>query len=144
MIYFFRVYAWLFRLHIPILPRVMYIINRIVFSIALPPSVQVGKRVTFAYQGLGVVVHARAVVGDDVYIGPQVIIGGRSGELLVPRIQSGVFIGAGARILGPIEIGAGATIAAGAVVLSNVGPGEVVAGIPAHPISSSRRESSRQ
>jgi serine O-acetyltransferase len=113
-------------------------INRILFSVVLPPSVKVGARTEFAYQGLAVVVHARAVIGDDVYIGPQVIIGGRGGEQQVPVIGDKASIGAGARVLGPVTIGAGATVAAGAVVLADVLPGQTVAGIPARPIQSRR------
>ena len=136
MIQFYRLYAWLHRLGVPLLPRLLYMLNRITFSIALPPSVQVGARATFAYQGLGVVVHARSVIGNYVYIGPQVVIGGRSGQEAVPVIEDGAFLGAGARVLGPITIGRGATVAAGAVVLGDVAPGTTVAGVPARVINS--------
>lgn len=122
------------------LPSFIYGINRIVFSVVLPPSVQMGQRVTLAYQGLGTVIHARAVIGSDVYIGPQTIIGGRSGEHAVPIIGNGVFVGAGARVLGPVTIGDGATIAAGSVVIQDVLPGQTVAGVPARPINSHRKE----
>ncbi len=140
MIQLFRFYARLQRWGIPLLPRFLYMLNRILFAVVLPPTASIGKRVTFAYQGLGVIVHARAVVGDDVYIGPQVIIGGRGGEKAVPIIEDGAFIGAGARILGPLTIGAGATVAAGALVLTDVLPGQTVAGVPAKPIRSTRKE----
>ncbi len=58
-----------------------------VFSIALPPSVQVGKDVLFGYSGLGIVVHARAVIGDRVKISQNVTIGGRSGFVAVPVLE---------------------------------------------------------
>lgn len=138
MIPLFRLYSLLYRWRLPVLPRLLYMVNRIVFSIALPPSAAVGRRVVFAYQGLGVVVHARAVIGSDVYIGPQVIIGGRSGQIAVPVIEDGAFIGAGARVLGPVRIGAGATVAAGALVIADVAAGATVAGVPARPIIASR------
>lgn len=134
MLSIFRMYSWLYRLGIPILPKLGYIINRILFAVVLPPSVKVGRDVTFAYQGLGVVVHAQAVLGDGVYVGPQVIIGGRSGEKAVPVIEEGVVLGAGARILGPITIGKGATVAAAALVIRDVAPGQTVAGVPAKVI----------
>ncbi|MYN47384.1 serine acetyltransferase [Pseudoduganella sp. FT93W] len=118
-------------------------LNRILFSVALPPSVRMGKNVVLAYQGLSTVVHAQASIGDDVYIGPQVIIGGRSGESLVPVIEAGAYIGAGARVLGPVTVGRNALVAAGAVVLADVAPGQAVAGIPARPIKMSRGEAGR-
>ena len=142
MIRLFRLYSWLHRRGVPVLPRLLYMLNRMLFSVVLPPSVQVGPRVTFAYQGLAVVVHGRAVLGEGVYIGPQVIIGGRSGERAVPVIDAHAFIGAGARILGPVRIGAGATVAAGAVVLADVPAGATVAGVPARVIQATRQESS--
>ena len=115
-------------------------LNRLLFSVVLPPSVAVGRDCIFAYQGLGTVVHARAVLGNCVYIGPQVIIGGRNGEVNVPVIEDGVVLGAACRILGPIRVGAGAVVAAGAVVISDVSPGTSVAGVPAREILSTRRE----
>lgn len=138
MIQIYHLSALLYRWHIPVLPKLLYLLNRVLFSLVLPASVKVGHRVTFAYQGIGTVVHARAVIGDDVYIGPQVIIGGRSGEVAVPVIESGAFIGAGARVLGPVVIGRGAKVAAGALVLHDVPAGVTVAGIPAKTIHSSR------
>lgn len=142
MLQIFRLSAWLYLAGVPLLPRILYLLNRIVFSVVLPPTVQLGPRCTFAYQGLAVVVHARAQLGQNVYVGPQVIIGGRSGEAAVPVIGDHVFLGAGARVLGPVKIGAHATVAAGAVVLSDVPEGATVAGIPARVIHSTRRESS--
>ncbi|SFL84375.1 serine O-acetyltransferase [Rugamonas rubra] len=122
---------------VPLLPRCLYLLNRILFAVVLPPSVKVGKGVTFAYQGLGVVVHERAVLGSNIYVGAQVVIGGRAGRHEVPVIHDGVFLGVGAKILGPVVIGAGAVVAAGAVVLSDVAPGSRVAGVPAKPIRAS-------
>lgn len=134
MLKLFRFYSWLYRLGVPILPKLLYIVNRIVFAVVLPPSVKVGRGVIFAYQGLGVVVHARAELGDNVYVGPQVIIGGRNGEKAVPVIEADAVLGAGARILGPVKIGKGATVAAAALVIKDVAAGQTVAGVPAKPM----------
>ncbi len=144
MLRLFRLYSALHRWNVPVLPRLLYMLNRIVFSVVLPPSVQLGRGVSLAYQGLGVVVHGRARIGAGVYIGPQVIIGGRSGESRVPVIEDNCFIGAGSRILGPVTIGAGATVAAGALVIADVAAGATVAGVPARPIRSTRKESSNK
>ena len=67
-------------------------------------------------------------------ISPCVTIGGRSGISGVPIIEDEVFIGAGAKILGDVTIGKGATIGANAVVLQSVPAGAVVAGVPARVI----------
>jgi serine O-acetyltransferase len=131
MIVVFRLSHWLWRHRVPVLPRVLYALNRILFAIALPPSVQVGRDVLFGYSGLGIVVHARALIGDRVKIGQNVTIGGRNGFFDVPVIEDDVVIGAGACVLGPIRIGRGARIGANAVVLKDVPPGAIAVGVPA-------------
>jgi len=131
LIKLFRISAWLHRNHVPLLPRLLYLLNRIVFAVALPPSVQLGRQVLFGYSGLGVVVHARAVIGNGVTISQNVTIGGRNGHHEVPVIEDDVEIGAGACVLGPVRIGRGARIGANAVVLSDVPAGAVAVGVPA-------------
>ncbi|MCK6407219.1 MAG: hypothetical protein L6Q60_14570 [Rhodocyclaceae bacterium] len=125
-----RLFLW----KIPVLPRVLYGLNRILFAVVLPPSVQLGKGVVLGYSGLGTVIHARAVIGDRVTIGANVTIGGKTPHYNVPVIGNGVDIGAGARILGPIRIGDNAVIGANAVVICDVAPNSVVAGVPAKVI----------
>ncbi|MFC4706371.1 serine O-acetyltransferase [Paraburkholderia caffeinitolerans] len=120
MIYIYRVSRLFYIIHIPFLPWIFKVINRILFSVSIPPSVKVGKNVIFGYQGLGIVVHRHAVIGDNVVISPNVVIGGRSGKAGAPFIEDNVLIGAGASVLGPIRIGRGAKIGANAVVLADV------------------------
>lgn len=127
----FKLYSFLYRLRIPFFPQLFYAMNRILFSVVLPPSVKIGQQVTFAYQGLATVIHARVSIGSRVCIGPQVVIGGRSGHKEVPIIEDDVFIGVGAKILGPVRIGRGSIIGANAVVIHDVPEYSVVAGIPA-------------
>jgi len=122
---------WLWRLHVPLLPRVIYGLMRIAFAVSLPPSVRLGRGVLLGYSGLGIVIHARAVIGDRVVIGSGVTIGGRSGLHDVPIIEDDVDIGTGAKVLGPIRVGRGAVIGANAVVIHDVPPHAVVAGVPA-------------
>jgi serine O-acetyltransferase len=81
----------------------------------------------------GVVIHRDVTIGDDCMVMQQVTIGQlASGS--VPKIGSRVYIGAGARVLGPIVIGDGARIGANAVVLCDVPPGTTAVGIPARII----------
>lgn len=140
MLLIYRLSALLHHWGIPLLPRCLYFLNRCIFSVVLPPSVKIGRNVTFAYQGLATVVHARAIIGSNCYIGPNVIIGGRSSQHAVPEIADDVFIGAAARILGPVKIGRGATIGAAALVLEDVAAGSTVVGSPARPIANARKE----
>jgi serine O-acetyltransferase len=126
---------WLYRKKIPVIPYLIYVFNRIFFSVVLPPTVQLGKNVTLGYQGLGIVIHRRAVIGNNVVISPGVVIGGRSDFHDVPVIDDDVLIGAGAKILGPVRIGRGANVGANAVVLNDVAAGVTVVGIPAKPVN---------
>lgn len=117
------------------MPWLLKIMNRILFSVSLPPSVEVGKNVTFGYQGLGIVVHRNARLGSNIIISPNVVIGGKGrGKPGAPVIEDDVTIGAGACILGDVRIGQGAVIGANSVVLADVAPQATVVGIPARPI----------
>lgn len=131
MIGIFRLSSYLYRLGVPVLPRLLYVLNRVLFAVALPPSVTVGRDVLFGYSGLGIVVHAKCVIGNNVKISQNVTIGGRSGHVAVPVIEDGVEIGAGACVLGPIRIGRGAKIGANAVVLIDIPAGAIAVGVPA-------------
>lgn len=122
---------WLWKHKIPVIPRVLSVLNRLIFATQLPASTRLGKGVRLNYSGLGTVIHARAVIGNNVEVGPGVVIGGRSKLYEVPIIEDDVQIGVGAKILGPIRVGRGAVIGANAVVLHDVPPGAVVVGIPA-------------
>ncbi|WP_321887553.1 serine O-acetyltransferase [Paraburkholderia bannensis] len=136
MIYIYRLANLLFRLHIPVVPWILKILNRVLFSVSLPPSVRVGRNVTFGYQGLGIVVHKGASLGSNIIISPNVVIGGKGkGRPGAPIIEDDVVIGAGACVLGAVRIGRGATIGANSVVLSDVAPGATVVGIPAKEIT---------
>jgi serine O-acetyltransferase len=122
---------WLWRHRIPALPRLLTLFNRVVFAAQVPPGTRIGKGTRLNYSGLGTVIHARAVIGARVEIGPGVVIGGRSKIYEVPVIEDDVQIGVAAKILGPVRVGRGAEIGANAVVLHDVPAGAVVVGIPA-------------
>lgn len=136
----YRIAHWLHQRKVPVLPFLLKSFNRIAFGVVLPPSAQVGQRVLFSYEGLGTVVHRRAVLGDDAVIGAGVTIGGRSGSKGVPVIGRGAVIGAGAKVLGEIRIGDYASIGANAVVLSDIPDYAVAVGVPAKVIRINRPE----
>lgn len=129
-----RVAHWLHRYRIPLLPWLLKSVNRIVFATVLPPGTRIGRNVLLSYEGLGTVIHRRAVIEDDAIIGAGVTIGGRSGHEAVPVIGRGAMIGTGAKVLGPVRIGAYAQIGANAVVLSDVPDHAVAVGIPARVV----------
>lgn len=112
--------------------RAMYGFVRNVYGIELPHTVRIGRRVIFEHQH-GIVVHGRAVIGDDCIVRHGVTLGLRSLDRLedAPVLGRGVDIGAGAKILGAIEIGDGARIGANAVVLDSVPRGALAVGVPA-------------
>ena len=103
-----------------------------VFQVDTHPAVPMGRGVFFDH-GTGIVIGATAVIEDDVSILQGVTLGGTGKETgdRHPKIRRGVLIGAGANILGNIEVGHCARVAAGSVVLKPVPPRKTVAGVPA-------------
>ena len=77
---------------------------------------------------MGIVIHNGTRIGKDVVIGHQVTLGGRDLSSAAPEVGDGVYIGAGAKILGAVRIGVGATVGANAVVTKDVPAGAVVVG----------------
>lgn len=130
-IHIYRIARWLLLHKVPLLPVLLKALNRVLWGVVLPPSADLGAGVLLGYQGLGTVIHRRARIGSRVNIGSGVTIGGRAGFLQAPIIEDEVMIGSGAKILGPITIGRGASIGANAVVLSDVPPFGVAVGVPA-------------
>jgi serine O-acetyltransferase len=103
-----------------------------VFQVDIHPAVPIGKGI-FIDHATGVVVGGTAVIEDDVSILQNVTLGGTGKESgdRHPKIRRGVLIGAGAKILGNIEIGACSRVASGSVVLKPVPANATVAGVPA-------------
>ena len=106
-----------------------------VFAVDIHPAARIGAGILIDH-ATGVVIGETAVVDDDVSMLHEVTLGGTGKETgdRHPKVRSGVLIGAGAKILGNIEIGEGARIGAGSVVLHPVPPHHTVAGVPAHDI----------
>lgn len=136
----YRISHFLWRWHVPLLPWVIKVINRIAFGAVVPPSTRIGRGVLLSYQGLATVIHKDAVIGDKVIISTCVTIGGRSGHKEAPVIEEGAFIGTGAKVLGPVRIGRYASIGANAVVLRDIPPYAVAVGIPAKVVRINRPE----
>ena len=104
---------------------------RVVTNVDIHPGARIGQRF-FIDHGAGVVIGETAETGDDVTLYHGVTLGGTSWSpgKRHPTLCSGVLVGAGAKILGPITVGANARIGANAVVIEDVPPGMTVVGIP--------------
>lgn len=143
--YLYRLSRWLYLRGVPKLPSIIQRLNYGITGCDLPPTAQVGKRVRFPHHGAGVMIHTLTIIGDDVYIMPQVVLGQNIRDgVAVPMqnivIRNGVVLGAGAKVIcsGYLEIGEKATVGANAVVLKSVPAGAVVAGVPARIITPRR------
>jgi len=124
----------LYLLKIPILPKLIYYVQFLLFNSSLPHQTKIGKNTKFGYGGIGCVIHSRVEIGENCIIGQGITIGGRSKIYDVPKIGNFVYIGAGARILGNVTIGDNVVIGANAVVVKDVPSNCSVAGVPAKVI----------
>lgn len=103
-----------------------------VFAVDIHPAARIGCGILLDH-ATSFVVGETAIIEDDVSILHEVTLGGTGKETgdRHPIIRSGVLLGAGAKILGRVEIGTGAKVGAGSVVLNDVPPHTTVAGVPA-------------
>jgi serine O-acetyltransferase len=130
-----RITHWLWSHNLKLLARMLSQFSRFITGIEIHPGAVIGRRF-FIDHGMGVVIGETAEVGDDVTLYHGVTLGGvstRKGKRH-PTIGDGVVIGAGAKILGAIEIGSGSRVGANAVVVDEIPPDSVVVGVPGHPV----------
>ncbi|MDX2204180.1 MAG: serine O-acetyltransferase [Hyphomicrobiaceae bacterium] len=111
--------------------RLLSWLARLVSNVDIHPAASIGARF-FIDHGACVVIGETAVVGDGVTLYHGVTLGGTSWSpgRRHPRLEDGVLVGAGAKILGPITVGARARVGANSVVIEDVPPGLTVVGIP--------------
>jgi serine O-acetyltransferase len=119
------------------LARLVSHVGRWITGIEIHPGAQIGRRF-FIDHGMGVVIGETALIGDDCTLYHGVTLGGTSWAKgkRHPTLGKGVVVGAGAKILGPIEIGDGAKIGCNAVVVKAVPAGATAIGIPARIVGS--------
>ena len=110
-------------------------LGRWLTGIEIHPGAEIGRRF-FIDHGMGVVIGETAIIGDDCTLYHGVTLGGTSWSKgkRHPTLHNNVVVGAGAKVLGPIEIGAGARIGSNSVVVKSVPAGATVVGIPGHII----------
>lgn len=132
---FYYISHCLFRWKLELFSKLFKLFIFLLYNSSIPYQAKIGKGTKFAYGGIGVIIHKRAVIGSNCNIGSNVTIGGRSNHQSVPVIGDRVYIGTGAKILGPITIGDDVKIGANAVVLMDVPDNATAVGVPAKIIS---------
>jgi len=130
-IWIHRASHWLWKHRLRLAARFLSHLSRFLTGVEIHPGAKLGRRVTIDH-GMGIVIGETAELGDDVHLYSGVVIGGVSRQRVKrhPTIEAGVVIGANVVLLGPIRVGKGAKIGAGAVVRSDVPPGSVVLAPP--------------
>lgn len=134
-IFHYRLANWLWRHNCLWLARLLSTFSRWITGIEIHPGATIGKRF-FIDHGMGVVIGETAEIGDDCTLYHGVTLGGTSWNKgkRHPTLKNGVVVGAGAKVLGPIEIGNNARIGSNAVVTKNVPDGITMVGIPGKAI----------
>jgi serine O-acetyltransferase len=130
----YRTKARLQALGIPLIPRVLHRLAMMSAQIAIGDPVVVKPGIYIAHGQ--VVIDGLCEIGSGVIIFPFVTIGLRAGDVQGPRVGDEVSIGTGAKLIGPIQVGAGARVGANAVVVDDVPPGATVTGVPARIVAS--------
>ena len=122
---------WFLNHNMPFMARLISQRSAHKTGIEIHPGATIGRRVCIDH-GHGIVIGETTEIGDDVMIYQGVTLGGTGKDIgkRHPTIESGVMIGAGAKVLGPITVGKNAKIAAGAVVVKDIEPNCTVVGVP--------------
>jgi serine O-acetyltransferase len=137
---FYRLANALWRHDWYLLGRVISHVGRLLTGIEIHPAATIGRGV-FIDHGMGVVIGETAEVKDNVTLYQGVTLGGtrlHEGKRH-PTLEEDVIVGAGAKILGPLNIGRGARIGSNSVVVKDVPAGTTVVGIPAKPVRGSAK-----
>lgn len=117
---------------VPVVPRLAHRLAMVLAGVSIGDPVSVAPGLYLPHGQ--VVIDGLVRVGSGVVIAPFVTIGLRAGNLQGPTVEDGVHIGTGAKLIGPIGIGAGAQIGAGAVVVDDVPAAATATGVPARPL----------
>jgi serine O-acetyltransferase len=116
--------------------RLVSHLSRGLTGIEIHPGAEIGDGL-FVDHGMGVVIGETSVIGDDCHLYQGVTLGGSSTKRVKrhPTLGNGVIVGAGAKIIGAVNIGDGAKIGAGSVVVTNVPAHATVVGVPGHIVA---------
>tara|TARA_Y100001968_G_scaffold322712_1_gene359267 strand:+ start:6753 stop:7487 length:735 start_codon:yes stop_codon:yes gene_type:complete len=133
-----RISNKLWRLGLPLFPRILSQITRSITGIEIHPGAKIGKGV-FIDHGMGVVIGETAQIGDRCLLYQGVTLGGtgKASGKRHPTLKENVVVGAGAKVLGAIVVGANTRIGAGSVVVRDVEADSTVVGIPGRVVHQS-------
>ena len=125
----------LWNLRLKWIARLLSNLGRFLTGIEIHPGAKIGRRF-FIDHGMGVVIGETSEIGDDCTLYHGVTLGGTSWKKgkRHPTLGNNIIIGAGAKVLGPINIGENARIGSNAVVVNNVSSGATIVGVPGRPI----------
>lgn len=134
-LWFHRINHWLWQSGPRTPARFLSQVARWLTGIEIHPAALIGRRF-FIDHGSGVIIGETSIVGDDCTIYQGVTLGGTGKEQgkRHPTLRNGVFIGAGAKILGNITVGENCRVGAGSVVLHNVPDNSTIVGVPGHVV----------
>jgi serine O-acetyltransferase len=120
---------------VPLAPRAIAYLTRAVTGVEIHPAAKIGGEF-FIDHGSGVVIGETAEIGDRVTLYQGVTLGGTGFQpgKRHPTLGDNVTVGSGAKLLGPIAVGAGAKVGANTVVVEDVPPSSTVVGNPGHPV----------
>ena len=126
----------LHRRGVPIVPRGIMHFVRWATGIEIHPGATIGRRL-FIDHGMGIVIGETAEIGDNVHLYQGVTLGGTSTQRIKrhPTIRNNVVIGAGAKVIGAIEVGENSRVGAGSVVVTSVPPNATIVGVPGHIVA---------
>ncbi len=129
---------WTSGLRLP--ARLLSHLNRTLTGIEIHPGATIGRRFVIDH-GMGVVIGETTEIGDDVMVYQGVTLGGTSMEKMKrhPTLRDGVVVGAGAKVLGPVTVGEGARVGAGAIVVRDVPSHATVVGLAGRVLDRKRR-----
>tara|TARA_Y100000589_G_scaffold99905_1_gene94433 strand:+ start:1155 stop:1895 length:741 start_codon:yes stop_codon:yes gene_type:complete len=128
----------LWKLKFPLVPRILSQMNRSLTGIEIHPGAKIGKKV-FIDHGMGVVIGETAEIGNNCLLYQGVTLGGtgKNHGKRHPTLKENVVVGAGAKVLGSITVGANTRIGAGSVVVRSVKGNSTVVGIPGRVVHQS-------
>lgn len=139
---FHRASHQLWNLNLKWLARWLAALARWLTGVEIHPAAKIGRRF-FIDHGMGVVIGETAEIGDDCTLYHAVTLGGTSWKKgkRHPTLGNDVVVGAGAKVLGPINVGMGARIGSNAVVVKDVPPNATVVGVPGRIVKKDTHES---